>query len=82
MCTKFHKLKESGMPVKVIRCDNAGENLLLQKQANSAAWKLNIKFEYTARDTPQQNSLAEVGLAILSNRGRAMMIAANVPMEE
>eukprot|EP00957_Ditylum_brightwellii_P182996 13938327-Ditylum_brightwellii.AAC.2 len=82
MCAKFHKWKEAGMPVKVIRCYNIGENLLLQKRANSAAWKINIKFEYTARDTPQQNSLAEVGLVTLSNRGRAMMIAVNVPMEE
>eukprot|EP00957_Ditylum_brightwellii_P115126 8779976-Ditylum_brightwellii.AAC.1 len=82
MCAKFQKWKEAGTPVKAIRCDNAGENLLLQKQANSVSWKLNIKFEYTTRDTPQQSSLAEVGLASLSNRGRAMMIAANVLMEE
>eukprot|EP00957_Ditylum_brightwellii_P026824 2028146-Ditylum_brightwellii.AAC.1 len=53
-----------------------------RKQAWHADWKLNIKFEYTTRDTPQQNSLATVGLATLSNRGKTMMIAANVPVEE
>ena len=34
-----------------------------------------------ARDAPQQNHLAELGLATLANHGRAMLIKANVPME-
>jgi hypothetical protein len=51
-CVKFQRWKEAGMPVKIIRCDNAGENKLLEKRCNSADWKLNIDFEYTARDTP------------------------------
>ena len=38
---------------------------------------MNCEFEFTARDTPQQNSLAEVTLA---NHGRAMMHRANLPM--
>eukprot|EP00980_Cylindrotheca_fusiformis_P024487 scaffold11958_cov69-Cylindrotheca_fusiformis.AAC.1 len=61
--------------------DNAGENLKFEQRANSAAWKLAIKPEYTARNTPQQNHLAELGFATLWNRSRAMMIAANIPSE-
>ena len=59
---------------------NAGENKILQQQLASKDWKLPIKVEYTTRDTPQQNSLAEVGFAILVNRAMAMMHLANVPM--
>ena len=40
---------------------------------------MKCEFELTARDTPQQNSLAEVGFATLANRGRAMMHRANLP---
>jgi hypothetical protein len=65
--------------VKYIRMDNAGENKLLQKRAESKDWKLNITYEYTARDTPQQNHLAELALATMANKGRACMTAANVP---
>jgi hypothetical protein len=59
--------------------DNAGENKLLQQRAESNDWKLNIQYEYTARDTPQQNHLAELALATMANKGRACMTAANVP---
>jgi hypothetical protein len=52
----------------------------LQQRSQSADWKLNIKFEFTARDTPQQNHLAELGFAHLANDGRALMARANVPM--
>jgi hypothetical protein len=41
---------------------------------------LNINFEFTARDTPQQNHLAELGFTHLANYGRALMARANVPM--
>ena len=40
----------------------------------------NSQFEYTARDTPQQNHLAELGFAVLSNRAPTLMTAANVPL--
>ena len=41
---------------------------------------MKCEFEFTARNTPQQNSLAEVGFATLANHGQAMMHRANVPM--
>jgi hypothetical protein len=53
----------------------------LQKGRDSADWKLNIKFEYTVANTPQQNQLAELGFDVLANRGRAMMFKANLHLE-
>jgi hypothetical protein len=63
-----------------MRLDDAGENKKLKTRSDSAVWKLNITFEFTARDTPQQNHLAELGFEVLANRGRAVMHAANVPL--
>ena len=40
-----------------------------------------MTFEFTPRDIPQQNSLAEVGFATCANRGRALMARANVPTD-
>jgi hypothetical protein len=65
--------------VKYIRCDNAGGNKTLQKRANGVDWQLNIQFEFTPRDTPQHNLLAELGLASIANKGRSLMSAANIP---
>ena len=41
---------------------------------------MNFEFEFTARGTPQRNSLVEVGFATLANCRRAMMHHANLPM--
>jgi hypothetical protein len=79
-CEIMSKWKQDGHGAKYVRMDNAGENKLLNKRADSKDWKLNIKFEYTGRSTPQRNHLAELGFASLANKGRALMIAANVPM--
>jgi hypothetical protein len=78
-CQLFYKWKEKGMPVKVVRCDDAGENKALKARCDSSDWKLNIEFEFTGRDTPQRNHLAELGLASIANKGRALMYRANVP---
>ena len=78
-CERFYKWKQDGKPVAIVRCDGGGENKSLKSRCNSVDWKLNIDFEWTARSTPQQNSPAEVAIATIGNRGRAMMIAANVP---
>eukprot|EP00957_Ditylum_brightwellii_P180474 13747644-Ditylum_brightwellii.AAC.1 len=78
----LNKWQQGGKAVKFIRLDNAGENEALASRCGSAAWKLNIEFEFTGQDTPQQNSLVEVGFATIGNRARAMMTAANVPEKE
>ena len=75
----MYRWKQAGRGIEIIRCDNAGENEKLQERAGSADWKLDIEFEYTVQDTPQQNHLAELGFATLYNKGRAMLIAAKVP---
>jgi hypothetical protein len=64
--------------VSNVRLDNAGENKKLQKRAESCDW-FAINWEFTARDTPQQNHLAELGFAVLANRGKALMHMAHIP---
>jgi L-rhamnose isomerase len=64
-CAQLQKWKQAGLGVTHIRMDKAGENTKLQARAESAAWKLGVQFEYTARDTPQQNHLVKLGFAIL-----------------
>jgi len=78
-CEQFMKWAQAGKAVQAVRLDNAGENKLLKRRAQSSDWKLGIEFEFTARDTPQQNSLAEVGFATIANRGRAILHHANIP---
>jgi hypothetical protein len=80
-CAQWNRWKDAGLAVKYVRLDNAGENKKLKERSYSADWKLNIDYEFTARDTPQQNHRAELGFAVLANRGRALMYHANLPME-
>jgi hypothetical protein len=40
-----------------------------------------MTYEYTARDTPQHNQLAELGFAFFGNKVRALMVRANIPMK-
>jgi len=79
-CEKFRRWKQAGFPVKNVQLDNYRENKLLKARCDSADWKLGIDFEFTARDTPQQNHLAELAFATLASCGRALMHAANIPM--
>ena len=58
----MHWWEQVGILIKKLRMDNAGENIALEKRLKSEAWKIPVEIEYTARDTPQQNSLAEVAL--------------------
>ena len=46
--------------VKTIKCDNAGENKVLEIESDKN--KLGIIFEYTAPGTPQQNGVVERAL--------------------
>ena len=81
-CEKLNLWKDAKIPVTYLRMDNAGENKALHTRMNSVDWKLNIKPEYTARDTPQQNSLAESAFRTLWNNGRALMYCANLPEKQ
>jgi hypothetical protein len=57
--------------VKKIRCDNSGENKVLQSMCEKEG--LGIIFEYTAPGTPQQNGVVERAFPTLLGRGKAMM---------
>ena len=82
-CEKMVKLeKAAGKPILYLRQDNAGENKALERRMASSHWKRTTKVEYTARSTPQQNSLAENSFTTLSGRARATMNAARVPIEQ
>ena len=59
-CELFSYWKRIGNAVTHLRMDNAGENYLLAQEINKQKWQLDIEVEYTAHDTPQQNSLVEV----------------------
>ena len=65
VCQRFKELEQSGKTVKVLQMDNGGENKGLVKRLNSKDWQLYPKIEWTARDTPQQNHMVEVGFATL-----------------
>ena len=81
MLEQFQKLKNSGKTASKIGCDNAGENKTLQERCGSANWKFPAKFEFAARATPQQNACAKNAFTALHNKGRALVTAANMPVE-
>ena len=74
--------KEKDRAVKIIRQDNAGENRKLQKCCSSVDWKLDVDFEYTTKEIPQQNSLAETAFTTTTVRSRTALNVANIPMKE
>jgi hypothetical protein len=64
-CKQFKKWDQNGHNVDVVEMVNGRENLKLKKRAQSNNWKLGIKFEKTAHDTPQQNRLAEIDITVV-----------------
>jgi hypothetical protein len=80
-CKRLHKLKTRGMPVRYVRLDPAGKNQKLAKHTGSIDWAIlqPIDFEFTSRDTPHHNSLAELAFPYLAGKARAMMGEAMVP---
>jgi hypothetical protein len=81
-CELIKKLKNMEIEIKILRMDNAGENKLMQQRCESKDWQFAINYEYTGRDTPQHNHMAELGFATLGNKGRALMVRANIPMNK
>jgi hypothetical protein len=79
MCQCIQAQTARGYPVLIMRQDNAGENKTLENRLQSADWKLHMKMEYTAANTPQQNALVEVKFTYLAAKARADMHAAAVP---
>ena len=54
------------------------KNKKLMECALGADWKLNLKWEFTACSTPQQNGLVEVEFATIAGRANAMCNAAHM----
>lgn len=50
---KFMKWKQRGSSVKIVGCENTDENNASEARSDSVDWKINVNFDYTARDTPQ-----------------------------
>ena len=68
------------MQVKIIRCYNAGENKVLERESDKN--ELGIIFEYTAPGTPQQNGVVERAFVTVMGRARAMMNHAGLTMDK
>ena len=81
MSTTARKMERAaGREIKIWRQDNAGKNKALEARLTCEQVGMHyIKFEYTARKTPQQNSLVETKFPALAGRARAMCNAANLP---
>ena len=62
--------------VKIIRCDNAGENRAFEEACKQEG--LGLKFEYTAPNTPQQNGRVERKFQTLYGRARAMLLGSGI----
>jgi hypothetical protein len=78
-CQMLQEWGNNEKSIKIIRCDDAGENRALEACLRSSNWKIYLKFEYTGKDTPQQNHLAEISFHTIANRGRAILNSAHVP---
>ena len=79
LCEIFSKWKELGRPVKVVRCDNAGENKALEKMAMGIKWQLALTFEYTPARMPEMNYLIEKFFDTHFARLRPMLSYAHIP---
>ena len=64
--------------VKIIRCDHAGENKVLDRELDKK--ELGINFEYTSPGTPQQNGVVERAFVTVMGRARAVMNLAGFTM--
>ena len=63
-------MKTKGIVTRYVQLDPSGKNQALAKRAESVEWKelQPIDFEFTAQDTPQHNSLAELAFPYLGGR--------------
>jgi hypothetical protein len=79
MCQRIQAQTAKDHTVLIMRQDNAGEKKKLEKRLHSAGWKLLVKIQYTAANSPQQNALVEVKFTYLASKARAAKHAAKVP---
>ncbi len=62
------------MVIKIIQLEPGGENIKLEKKAESVDWKpiQPVKFELIMRDTLQHNNLIELICSYMGGSTRAM----------
>src|SRR5688500_12368075 len=69
------QVKCLGLNIKIIRCDNAGEN---NKHLGDIALENQIQVEFTSPYTPQMNRVVERRIAVLKTRSQAMLNQADL----
>ena len=79
MVLLINTLTAQGKKVKFIRCDNAGENLTLKSVLFNK--QMNITFEITAPNSPQQNLCVKRKFATLYGRLRAAFLEGQFSQE-
>lgn len=77
MCGIIKTLVSQRKNVKYFRCDNAGENFMVQEELVNNGTK-NIEVEHTAPRTPQQNGVVERKFATLYNKVICMFNLAGI----
>src|SRR5687767_11181030 len=70
--------KMLGHEVKIVRCDNTGENL---KYIQDNARENNMKMEFISLYTPQMNGVVERRIAVLKLRSQAMLNQADLVLK-
>ena len=64
-CATLHQWSKKVRKTLFIRCNRARENHSLETIIHSSEWKIPIEFENTARNAPQQNHLAKIGIHVI-----------------
>jgi hypothetical protein len=68
-----------GHPIKILRQDNAKENVAAIKIVQGKEWKIVFKAEFIARKAPQQNLIAEMVFTVIAAQAQSMMNAVQLP---
>jgi hypothetical protein len=80
-CELIKILLNKVIVIKVIRLDNVGDNMLLEKRCKSKNWQSDISFESNYRVTPHHNHVVEMGIYVIINSIRALLIRANISFQ-
>ena len=81
--TLLRRLHDRKTPTKFLRMDDASELRKLAKDCEEAKedYLRKVKFEFTARDTPQRNGKVERKIAVMTRRIKATLNAAKLTKE-
>ena len=79
LITFSRSLKKDGIEVKIIQCNNTGENICFKNEATKQP-NLNLTFKYIAPSSPQQNGRVERKLQTLYGRMRAINHGLDLPV--